>query len=130
MALEAKAMKVEMMMKHAAFLGIALTNAQGEQKSPDGVRRDYVMYAKRNPAYFKQTMADKTVEISWMVRKAISEGFVDVGREPGRVFWSKGGGMIGVYPQTQNAQDYLTDLANTNTEDGVRFKEQLKQFVK
>ncbi len=130
MALEAKAMKPDMMHKHAAFFGIALTNTQGEQKSDDGVRRDYVMYAKRNPAYFKQTMTDKTVEISWMVRKAISEGFVDVGREIGKVFWSKGGGMIGVYPQTQNAQDYLTDLANTNTEDGIRFKEQLKQFVK
>jgi len=75
-------------------------------------------------------MADKAVELSWMVRKALSEGFIDVGREMGKAFWAKGGGMIGVYPQTQNAQDYLTDLANTNTEDGVRFKEQLKQFVK
>jgi hypothetical protein len=130
MALEAKSMKPDMMRKHAAFLGIALTNSLGEQKSDDGVRKDYVMYAKRNPAYFKQTMADKTVELSWLVRKAISEGLVDVGRERGKVFWSKSGGMIGVYPQNQNAQDYLTDLANTNTEDGQRFKEQLKQFVK
>jgi len=32
MALEAKAMKPDMMRKHAAFLGIGLTNAQGEPK--------------------------------------------------------------------------------------------------
>ena len=130
MALEAKAAKPDAMRKHAAFLGISLTNSQGEQKTDDGVRKDYVMYAKRNPAYFKQTMSDKAVEISWLVRTAISEGFIDVGREMGKVFWAKGGGMIGVYPQTQNAQDYLTDLANTNSDDGIRFKEQLKQYIK
>lgn len=129
MALEAKAMDAAKMRKHAAFLGLSLTNSQGEEKTDDGVRKDYVMYAKRNPKYFKQTMGTKEVEIGWLIKKAIKDGLIDVGREPGRVFWSRNGGMIGVYPQTQNPEEYLRDLASMNTPDAELFKEQLKQVV-
>lgn len=129
MALLAKAAKPEAMRKHAAFLGIRLLNETGDNKSDDGVRREYVMYAKRNPTYFKQTIGSDRIEVSWLVRKAISESLIDIGREPGKVFWSSGGGMIGVMPQTINAQDYLTDLAMTNNDEGIRFKEQLKKVI-
>lgn len=126
----ARTAKLADMKKHAAFLGISLTNELGEPKSEDGIRKDYARRAKSDPFYFKQTLKDKSVEVSWMVRKAIAEGFIDVGREAGKAFWAKGGGMIGVYPKTTNAQDYLTDLALTNTPEGTEFKEQLKNITK
>lgn len=126
----ARGAKPEAMKKHAAFLGIRLTNNEtGEPKTEDGIRREYARYAKQNPAYFKQTLNSDQIEISWLVRKAIGDSLIDIGREPGKIFWAKGGGMICVYSQTENAQDYLTNLANTNTEEGRRFKEQLKQVV-
>lgn len=127
MALIAKQEKVEQMKKHAAFLGIRMTNDIGEKKTDDGIRREYVMAAKRNPDHFQKTRNTPQIEISWLVRKAISETLIDIGREPQKIFWSNGGGMIGVYPQGETPQDYLTNLAMTNSEEGIRFKEQLKQ---
>lgn len=127
MALIAKGSKLDVMKKHSAFLGIRLINDLGEPKSEDGIRREYGMYAKRNPQYFKQTLNTEEIEVSWQVRKAITESLIEIGREPGKIFWSNGGGMICVYPQTENAQSYLTRLAMTNSPDGTRFKEQLKQ---
>lgn len=129
MALLAKQAKEEDMKKHAAFLGIRLINDIGEKKSADGIRREYVMAAKRNPKYFQQTMKTEQIEISWLVRKAIADSLIEVGREPGKIFWARNGGMIGVFAQTENPQDYLTNLAMTNTEEGKLFKEQLKQVV-
>ena len=130
MAILAKSAPEQEMRKHAAFLGISMVNAgTGETKSEDGIRREYVIYAKRNPDYFSQTIKSPSIEIAWLVKKAIGEGLIDIGREPQKVFWAKDGGYIGVYPQGQQAQNFLVDLAQMNTEDGLRFKEQLKQLA-
>jgi hypothetical protein len=131
MAILAKEAKPEPMRKHAAFLGIAMVNAQtGEPKSDEGVRREYVMYAKRNPEYFQKTIKSPEIEIAWLVRKAIGEGMIDVGKEVGKVFWSRDGGYIGTYSQTDNPTSYLVNLALTNSDDGKKFKEQLQNYIK
>lgn len=129
MALAAKGADSVEMRKHAAFLGIRLVNEVGEVKTDDGVRREYVMYAKRNPDYFKKTFKSTETELSWLVRKAIADNLIDINTEPGRIFWAKNGGVISVIPQTRNAQEYLTELAMTNTKEGQEFKEQLKKIV-
>ena len=129
MIMLAKDAKSEDMRKHAAFLGIRMITDLGEPKSDDGVRKEYVIAAKRNPVYFKQTINTPQIEISWLVKKAIGESLIEIGREPGKIYWANGGGMIGVYPQTENPQDYLTNLAMTNTEEGKLFKEQLQKVV-
>lgn len=125
----ARTAKFADMKKHAAFLGVRLINDLGEAKTEDGVRKEYARYAKANPAYFKQTLKSEEIEISWLVRKAIADNLIDIGREMGKAFWANGGGMIGVYPQTENAQQYLTNLAMTNSEEGRTFKEQLKKVA-
>lgn len=121
--------KLEPMKKHAAFLGIRLVNDTGEPKSEAGIRREYARYAKSNPSYFKQTRGSNQIEVSWLVRNSISEGLIDTGREAGKAFWANGGGVIGVYPQTENPQTYLTNLALTNSEEGKLFKEQLQKVA-
>lgn len=129
MAILAKQADPKKMWKHAAFLGIRLINDLGERKSDDGVRKEYVMYAKRNPDYFKRTMDTEQIEVSWLVRKGIADSLIEVHREPGKAFWAQGGGMIAVMPKGANPQDYLTELAMTNNEEGRNFKEQLKKVV-
>lgn len=129
MAIEAKGASLETMKKHAAFLGIRLVNEIGEPKSPDGIRREYVMYAKRNPEYFQKTMNTQQIEINWLVRRAISESLIDTGREAGRIYWAKGGELICACPVGSDHIAYLTDLALTNTDEGKRFKELLKQVA-
>lgn len=129
MAIQAKQADPAEMRKHAAFLGIRLVTDIGEPKTDDGVRRDYVMYAKRNPEYFKKTFKTEETELAWLVRKAIADTLIDVNTEPGKISWSRGGGIIASIPQSRNAQEYLTELAMTNTKEGREFKEQLKKIV-
>lgn len=127
MAIAAKQMDKDEMMKHAAFLGISLTTDLG-LKSPEGIRIEYVRAAKRNPQFFKDTMGSVQVNIAWMVRTAIIENKIEINREPGKVYWAQGGGMIAVYPQGVDPSRYLVDLAMMNTQEGIKFKEALQKI--
>lgn len=128
-ALEAKMQKEGDMRKHANFLGIRLINDLGLPKSEEGIRREYVMYANKNPQYFKQTLGTPQVEIAYMVRMAIVDAKIEIGREQGKIFWANGGGMICVCPKTIEPSQYLIELALTNSDEGKKFKEQLQKVT-
>lgn len=130
MAIAAKQEKPDAMKKHAAFLGIRLINDLGLPKGEEGIRTEYVRYAKRNPSYFKDTLGSKEVEIGWLIRKGITDSLIEIGREPGKIHWANGGGMICVIPQNTDTVKYLVELAMTNSEDGKRFLEQLTKTIK
>ena len=130
MAIEAKQAGIEPMKKHAAFLGIRLINDLGLPKGEDGIRIEYVRYAKKNPQYFKDTLGSKEVEIGWMIRSAVTDSKIEIGREVGKIYWANGGGMICVLPQQTDPIKYMIQLAMTNSEDGLRFLEQLQNIQK
>lgn len=130
MAMLAKNAVSAEMRKHASFLGISMVNsATGEPKTDDGIRMEYVVYAKRNPEYFQKTIKSPSVEVAWIVRKAIGEGLIEIGREPGKIYWAKDGGYIGTFGQGQNPHNFLIDLAQMTSPDGLKFKEELKQVA-
>lgn len=130
MAIAAKGEPLESMKKHAAFLGIRLLNDLGLPKSDEGIRAEYTRYAKRNPKYFKDTLGSKQVEIGWLVRKGIIDSLIEIGREPGKIYWANGGGMICVIPKQEEPVKYLVDLALTNSEEGKLFLDRLQKTVK
>lgn len=127
MAIAAKQAKKEDMIKHAAFLGIRLDNEYGIPKTDEGVRAEYTRTAKRNPQFFKDTMGSIQVNVAWMVRNAILENKIEINREPGKIYWAQGGGMIAVYPQGVDPSRYLVDLAMMSTPEGLKFKESLQK---
>lgn len=120
---------LETMKKHAAFLGIRMINDIGEPKSEDGIRMEYSVYAKRNPKYFMDTKGTTEVEISWLVKRAIVDSKIEINREPGKIYWAKNGGMICVCPQTIQPERYLVELALTNSEEGIKFKNELQRVT-
>jgi hypothetical protein len=128
MAILAKGMDAEKMRKHAAFLGLRLVDELGMPKTDDGIRREYIIYAKRQPEYFQRTVESREVENAWLVKRAIIDAKIEIGREPGRVYWANGGGLIGSYAKTENPEKYLLNLALTNSEEGRIFKERLQQL--
>lgn len=129
MAILAKGMSVEKMRKHAAFLGLRLIDDLGIAKTDDGIRREYIVYAKRYPEYFQRTVESKEVEYAWLIKRAVLDGKLEIGREPGRVYWSNGGGLIGSYSKSEQPEKYLLNLALSNNEEGRIFKERLQQLV-
>lgn len=130
MAIMAKNAPVEDMKKHSLFLGILPNNEYGLPKGEDGIRREYIRAAKSNPAYFKETVGSKQMELNWLIVKAISENLIEINKEPGKIYWANGGGIICSVPSQTQPNKYLVDLAMTNSEDGKRFLEQLQKTVK
>ncbi len=130
MAIAAKGEPEDKMIKHAAFLGIRLLNDLGLPKSADGIRAEYTRYAKRNPQYFKDTLGSKQVEIGWLVRKGILDSLIEIGREPGKIYWANGGGIICAIPKQEEPIKYLVNLAMTNSEEGKTFLDRLQKTVK
>ena len=128
MAILAKGMDAEKMRKHAAFLGLRLVDELGMPKTDDGIRREYIIYAKRQPDYFQRTVESREVEYAWLIKRAIIDAKIEIGREPGRVYWANGGGLIGSHTKSENPEKYLINLALTNSEEGRIFKERLQQL--
>jgi hypothetical protein len=127
MAILAKEMPSDKMRKHAAFLGLRLIDDLGMPKTDDGLRREYMVYAKRNPDYFQKTKDSREIDIMWLIKRAILDSKIEIGREPGKIYWSNGGGLIGVMSKQDTPEKYLLNLALTNSQDGEAFRDQLQK---
>lgn len=130
MAMKAKEMPEEKMKKIASYLGIIFYDELGQPKSPDGIRRELMLKAKRDPVTFEKYLESKEVDVAYMVKKAILDNLIDLGSQNGNAIWGKGQGFIAKIPQARKPQEYLTELALTNSDDGKRFLEQLQTMVK
>lgn len=128
MAIIAKETDATTMMKHASFLGIQMIDELGRPKTEDGVRREYMLAAKRNPQLFKQTVASKEVEVHFMIKKCILDSKIDLGKENNNAYWSNNGGVICKIPANRKPLEYLTEFALTNSREGQEFLDNLKRF--
>lgn len=117
------------MRKHAHFLGVVMFDEFGIPKTQEGIRMEYIMKAKQNPSRFNKTLGSKEVDITFMVRKAISSSLIDTGGHTGNVTWGSGGFICRV-PLGRDTAEYLVELAmNGNSDEGKRFLELLQQNV-
>ena len=132
MAIVARELDEVTLKKYSSFLKITMHDELGELKTIDSLRKELMLYAKRNPFMFRDLISNKSkeVEINYLVKKGILSAKIDVGSQPGRAFWANGGGLIGIIPPKRQALDYLTELALTNSEEGRTFQKQLKETMK
>jgi hypothetical protein len=121
----AAAQPLEQMRKHCLFLGITFLDEFGEAKSPEALRNDYEDYADLNPEIFIESNGSKEMEITYLVKKAIKEGFIEVGRTPNSVHFTNGGLICKVPPNTKPVKA-LVDMALYNNEESKVFLEQLQ----
>lgn len=129
MAIEASKMDIIKARKLASFFGIVFFDDLGEPKSDDGIRKDLMLFAKRQPVKFKQNLESKEVEIAFLIKKAITGSHIDLGSGNGMVSWATGG-QIARIPISQKPHEYLLTLAMTNSEEGKAFLEQLQRVIK
>lgn len=129
MAIKASQVESLPMRKHALFLGVIPFDDLGIPKTDEGIRREYIIAAKRNPKKFKDTLDSKEVEIAYLIKKAITDALIDLGGHSGQVMWSAGGRITNV-PQGRNTQEYLIELAmNTTSAEGRQFLEHLQKIA-
>lgn len=122
----AKDAKADKMRKHALYLNITFADEiTGMPKTDEALRKDYIRAAKRNPKVFMDTKEDPAVEISFQVKKLVSEGKIDLGKQPNSIFWANGPFICKVTPG-QTPVDSLVELGLTNSKEGREFKERLQ----
>jgi hypothetical protein len=126
MVIKAKEMPVDKMKKLANFLGISFNDELGQYKGDDGIRRELIIHAKRNPKNFEKYIDSKEVEVAYLVKKAILDAKIDLTAQGGNAIWAGGKGFIAKVPIARKPLEYLTELAMTNSEEGRTFKEQLE----
>jgi hypothetical protein len=128
MAIEAREMKEDKMRKIASYLGILFYDELGQPKTADGLRRELMLAAKRDPIRFQKCLDSKEVEVAYNVRKAIVENKIDTtnGRE---AKWANGGTICSI-PRDRKPLEYLTELALTNSPEGKEFLDQLQLISK
>lgn len=121
---------IENVKQHLVYLGGRLADELGFPLEDKALRAEYSKVAKANPEKFLSTIDSKEVTISFLVKRAIRESKIDINREPGRVYWSAGGGFISAVPQNKKVDEYLTELALTSSEEGRSFVSILESVIK
>ena len=129
MSIIASQMEITQVRKMASFFGIIFFDELGQPKDDSGIRRELMLFAKREPKKFQANITSKEVEIAFMVKKAIIDNKIDLGGVSGNVTWANGGN-IAKMPKNRKAQEFLTELAMTNSDDGKAFLEQLQRISK
>lgn len=129
MVMKAKDMPVDKMKKLASFFGISFNDDLGQFKGDDGIRRELIIRAKRDPKNFERYIDSREVDIAFLVKKAILDAKIDLGGQAGNAIWAGGKGFIGKIPAGRRPLEYLTELAMTNSSDGISFKEQLEKII-
>lgn len=128
MALDEKdMMKVR---RHCSFLGIYMMDMLGFPLTDEGLSDAYALFAEQDPQRFMDTVDSPLIRISWMVKKAILDAKIDLGRQPGTACWANGGGFICKVPDMSRAVEYLIELAMLHTDDGKKFLMELETNVR
>lgn len=116
--------------KLAAFLGIQMNDPElGIPKSAKEIQTELMLKADTDPATFQKHIDSREVEVSWLVRKAIIENKIDLGGDSRNVTWANGKGFITKRPIDRKPYEYLTELALTNSDEGVKFLEHLRTIT-
>lgn len=122
-------MEEQKVIKLALYLGVKpYDDETGLPKTPDGYKTELLMRADTQPENVAKYINSQEVEVSYLVRRAITDVKIDLGGAKGTVTWASGG-HIGKIPQGRKPIEYLTELAMTNSDEGRKFKEQLQQIV-
>ena len=133
MAIAVRELDEANVIKYMQFLKLPIYDQiTGQVKESGLLRRELMLYAKRRPDAFKSLIQErsKEVETTHLVNKLIVDAKIDIASQPGRAFWANGGGLIGVIPNGRRPNEYLAELAMTNSEEGRTFNKQLQENSK
>lgn len=126
MVLKVKDMDIEKVKRLASFFGITFVDEIGMLKSDEGIRTELMLKAQNDPSTFQKYIDSKEVEVSYLVKKAILSNKIDLGGESKNATWANGHGYIAKIPANRKAYEFLTELALSPSEDGIKFLEKLK----
>jgi hypothetical protein len=111
----------------ASYFKISFIGEYDQPKPIGQIRTDMMLAAKRNPEGVKKVMGSDAVTTQYRIKQAIVDRKIDLGSTPGSALWATGA-MISQIPSGRAPLDFLTDLALSVTDEGKKFKEQLRNI--
>jgi hypothetical protein len=120
---------VEDMLIHAEYLGIVMTNEFGEPKTIAKVRVEYANKAGTNPDGFMNTAGTTASKIQFFVKKAMSDGHIDVTTKKGYAVWVNTDTVICEIPFGKKAVEAISEFAMSKTKEASMFYERIKSIV-
>jgi hypothetical protein len=120
---------VEDMLIHAEYLGIVMTNEFGEPKTMAKVRVEYANKAGTNPDGFMNTAGTTVSKIQFFVKKAMSDGHIDVTTKKGYAVWVNTDTVICEIPFGKKAVEAISEFAMSKTKEASMFYERIKSIV-
>lgn len=120
--------KYEDLLQHALYLAVPVVDEMGISLSPTSVRTAYSKKAMNEPEKFLNSIHSPVVKTAHLVRRAIAEAKIDLGKQPNQAFWVDGG-FIATVPQGRDSVDFLIEFAMLQTDDSQKFVHQLKALL-
>lgn len=112
---------------HAQYLGIQFNDEMGKPLGDSSLRTLYSKKAMNEPDKFLNSIHSPVVKMAHLVRKALNEGKIDMGRQPNQAFWTDGG-FITALPEGRDSVEYLVEFAMVSGEANERFVSQIRSF--
>lgn len=119
---------VEDMIAHAHYLHIDFADEMGVDFDEKALRAAYIRKAKNQPDKFLKSIESPTVKISFLVKKAVDKGLIDLGKQAGAAYWMDGG-FITTLPEGRDSSDYLVEFAMTYGDANTAFMNQLRDLT-
>ena len=113
---------------HAKYLNIPFQDEMGVALGEQELRTSYAKYARGNAEKFLNSIQSPTVKISFLVKKAVDQGLIDLGKQRGAAYWTDGG-FISTIPEGKDGIDYLIEFAQTHGEAATAFHSQLRELT-
>lgn len=119
---------IDEMIAHSSYLAIPTADEMGVVLDEEALRTAYIKKAKNEAKKFLQSAQSPVVKIAHMVRVAIANGKIDLGKQPGTAYWTDGG-FISALPEGRDEAEYLIEYAMSYGETNTEFLNQLRIFT-
>jgi hypothetical protein len=117
--------KSEEIVKHLGYLGGNLIDEKtGFQKSPQSLKADYFQFSQKHPKKFLETYNSPFVNLTYVVKKAITDSKIDLHKVPGTAHWADGGFICTLTPK-KNAATCIVEFAMSISNESKDFMNRL-----
>jgi hypothetical protein len=118
----ARSCSVKEMFEFASVLGISL------EQSEAGTRKDFILAAKSNPAYFVKHFVNPKNKYQYAFSEAVKNGLISVNKDSAKLVWSESKAEITSIAPNADVAQQLAERAVNKESDILALFEQLSNL--
>ena len=124
----AKDTSVDDMVAHAQYLNVDFHDVMGVPLDEESLRLAYSRMAMAYPKKFIDSLNSPVVKRAHLIRRAIHDGKIDLGKQPNMAYWVDGG-FITAVPEDRDSVEFLIEYSMLPGDKNVAFAKQLNDLM-